>query len=181
MCSLMNGDVSTVLKSLVEVCGWGHSTLDFSSLFGLLSASHLTFLLAKAGVAAALYSSDKSNQNNKNGGKNNNDNSNSKNSDKYNSKNGYKNNMDDNNDNNNNNNNNNNDDRYKNHDTEILSELLGSGSQNLLSSTLPNEASFVEEMFLESVQRLNELQFPLEVRTCVIIFLQYLLKILILF
>ena len=164
----MNGDISTVLKSLVEVCGWGQSTNNISSLFGLLSASHLTFLLAKAGVAAALYSSDKSNQNNKNGGKNNNDNSNSKNSDKYNSKNGNKNNMDDNNDNNNNNNSssdNNNDDRYKNHDTEILSELLGSGSQNLLSSTLPNEASFVEEMFLESVQRLNELQFPLEVRT----------------
>ena len=146
MCSIMNGDISTVLKSLVEVCGWGQSTNNISSLFGLLSASHLTFLLAKAGVAAALYSSDKNNSqndnqnNSKNDGRNNtnNDNSNSKNSDKYNSKNGNKNNMDDNNDNNNNNNNdNNNDDRYKNHDTEILSELLGSGSQNLLSSTFP--------------------------------------------
>jgi hypothetical protein len=42
----------------------------------------------------------------------------------------------------------------------IVSELLTSPS---LSSMLPNEASFVEELFLEISQRLNSLDFPIEV------------------
>ena len=109
MCDIMNGDASSVLMNLVELCGWGNSLTDFCSLFGLISVSHLTYLLAKSGVAAATLT----------GGRN----------------------------------------------QDILGELLGVGRQaGALSATFPNEAPFVEELFLESVQRLNELQFPLEVR-----------------
>ena len=119
---IMNGDSSIVLKSIVEVAGWGTSMKSFSSLFGVISASHLTYLLAKSGVVASNSSLVSSSDQNK---------------------------------------------------TELLSELLSvgnfgkiSGSTNL-SATLPNEASFVEELFLDSVQRLNELQFPVEVRTSI--------------
>ena len=115
---IMNGDSSIVLKSLIESCGWGNSMKDFTSLFGIVSASHLTYLLAKSGVSSSNSSFLSSSDRNK---------------------------------------------------TELLGELFSvgnsgksSGSINL-SETLPNEASFVEELFLESVQRINELQFPLEV------------------
>ena len=120
MCRIMNGDSSIVLKSTVEIAGLGTSTKDFSSLFGVISASHLTYLLAKSGVVASNSSFVSSLDQNK---------------------------------------------------TELLSELLSvgnfgkrSGSANL-SATLPNEVSFVEELFLNSAERLNELQFPIEVRT----------------
>lgn len=53
VCSIINGDASATLKSLIEVCGWGNSPKDYCSLFGLLSAGHLIYLLAQAGVAAA--------------------------------------------------------------------------------------------------------------------------------
>jgi hypothetical protein len=43
----------------------------------------------------------------------------------------------------------------------IVSELLTSSG---LSFMLPNEASFVEELFLEVSQRLHYLDFPIEVR-----------------
>ena len=119
---IMNGDSSIVLKSIVEVAGWGTSMKSFSSLFGVISASHLTYLLAKSGVVASNSSFVSSSDQNK---------------------------------------------------TELFSELLSvgnfgkiSGSTNL-SATLPNEASFVEELFLDSVQRLNDLQFPVEVRTSI--------------
>jgi hypothetical protein len=45
---------------------------------------------------------------------------------------------------------------------EILGELLLSEDSSLTAS-MPNEASFVEELFLEASQRLNELDFPVDV------------------
>jgi hypothetical protein len=104
----MAGDVSSILKSLVELCGYGTDIKDPCSLFGLLSASHLTYLLAKSSLAAATCTS-------------------------------Y--------------------DALKNID--ILGQLIVKSD---LSERLPNESTFVEELFLESVQRLNKLQFPLDVR-----------------
>ena len=48
---------------------------------------------------------------------------------------------------------------------EVLGELLGGGKMGaLLAANLSSEASFVEELFLECSHRLNELQFPLDVR-----------------
>ena len=47
---------------------------------------------------------------------------------------------------------------------EVLGELLGGGKMGAsLAANLSSEASFVEELFLECSQRLNELQFPLDV------------------
>jgi hypothetical protein len=114
MCNIMNGDASSVLKSLVELCGYGNSFTDPCSLFGILSAAHLTYLLAKSGVAAAtgFYIPSDISKN-----------------------------------------------------SEILGELLlKDGKMSVLSAKLPNETSFLEELLLESVQRLNVLDFPLDVR-----------------
>jgi hypothetical protein len=105
----MAGDVSSILKSLVELCGYGTDITDPCSLFGLLSASHLTYLLAKSGLAATTCTS-------------------------------Y--------------------DALKN--TDILGQLIVKSD---LSERLPNKSTFVEELFLESIQRLNKLQFPLDVRS----------------
>lgn len=116
---IMAGDVSSILKSLVELCGYGKDIADPCSLFGLLSASHLTYLLAKSGLAATTCTS-------------------------------Y--------------------DALKN--TDILGQLIVKSD---LSERLPNESTFVEELFLESIQRLNKLQFPLDVRLyhCLPIFLVF--------
>ena len=123
MCKIMNGDASLVLKSLVEVCGWGSDLQDQCSLFGLLSASHLTYLLAQSGVAAATSIST----------------SPSRTQDP-------------------------NFSRGLPSGAEVLGELLGGGRiGRSLSATLPEESSFVEELLLESAQRLNKLQFPLDV------------------
>jgi hypothetical protein len=124
MCKIMNGDASLVLKSLVEVCGWGSDLQDQCSLFGLLSASHLTYLLAQSGVAAASSIST---------------------SPSYNQDPNFS--------------------RDLPSSAEVLGELLGGGRiGRSLSATLPEESSFVEELLLESAQRLNKLQFPLDVR-----------------
>lgn len=122
----MNGDAMVVLKNLIEVCGWGTAQTDHCSLFGLLSTSHLTYILSLSGITAAstladssipLYSIPVTHQNSTRGG------------------------------------------------VEVLGDLLGGGKVGrMLSATLPNECSFVEELFLESSQRLNELQYPLDVR-----------------
>lgn len=122
----MNGDAIVVLKNLVEVCGWGTAHTDHCSLFGLLSTSHLTYILSLSGLTAAstladtsipIYSIPLAHPNSNRGG------------------------------------------------IEVLGELLGGGKVGrMLSATLPNECSFVEELFLESSQRLNELQYPLDVR-----------------
>jgi hypothetical protein len=126
MCKIMNGDASLVLKSLVEVCGWGSDLQDQCSLFGLLSASHLTYLLAQSGVAAASsISTSPSNNQDPNFS------------------------------------------RDLPSGAEVLGELLGGGRiGRSLSATLPEESSFVEELLLESAQRLNKLQFPLDVSPC---------------
>lgn len=123
MRKIMNGDASLVLKSLVEVCGWGSDQQDHCSLFGLLSASHLTYLLAQSGVAAATsISTSPSHSQDPNFS------------------------------------------RDLPSGAEVLGELLGGGRiGRSLSATLSEESSFVEELLLESAQRLNKLQFPLDV------------------
>lgn len=123
MCRIMNGDASLVLRSLVEVCGWGNELQDQCSLFGLLSAAHLTYLLAQSGVAAATsIPSSPSNIHDTNFS------------------------------------------RSLPSGVEVLGELLGGGRiGRSLSATLPEESSFVEELLLESAQRLNKLHFPLDV------------------
>ena len=107
---VLAGDLAPVLRSLVDLCGWGRPVADHSSLLGLLSVGHMTYLLAQAGSTRDGSSST-----------------------------GHV-------------------------DVEILCELLlGSNSGSALTATMPNEASFVEELFLESAQRLNALDFPVDV------------------
>ena len=50
-CDIIHGDAAlfSVIRSLVDLCGWGRPTWDRCSLFGLLSAGHLTYLLTQAG------------------------------------------------------------------------------------------------------------------------------------
>jgi hypothetical protein len=107
MRDVLAGDLAPVLRSLVDLCGWGRPVADHCSLLGLLSVGHMTYLLAKAGStrdgAAATGHVD----------------------------------------------------------VEVLSELLL--GNNALTATMPNEASFVEELFLEAAQRLNALDFPVDV------------------
>ena len=130
-CDIIHGDAAlfSVIRSLVDLCGWGRPTWDRCSLFGLLSAGHLTYLLTQAGSGLMGASG------------------------------------------------------YVNVTVETIAQLLGEQSTSLVvyndssnssqSSTadlstrirehMPNETSFMEEMFLESVQRLNALEFPLDV------------------
>jgi hypothetical protein len=150
VCSIMNGDASATLKSLIEVCGWGNSPKDYCSLFGLLSAGHLIYLLAQAGVAAATVIHNTSNGINISDHQTSSDLSTDMRSTF------------------------NNDVRSG---VEVLGELLGGGKMGAsLAANLSSEASFVEELFLECSQRLNELQFPLDVR-----FYSFILKLKFLF
>lgn len=110
--SVLQGNVSPVLRQLVELCGWGRPVSDYSSLFGLLCVGHMTYLLAHAGRANTSTSSGSL--------------------------------------------------HVINPTVEILGELLLS-EDSAMTATMPNEASFVEELFLEASQRLNELDFPVDV------------------
>jgi hypothetical protein len=109
MRNIVQGDITPVLKSLIELGGWSDGPSDPCGLFGLLSAGHLTFLLAQSGAGAGLTGGI--------GGS-----------------------------------------------SAVLSELMSLGLGSTSSVELPNESSLVEELFLEVAQRLNQLDYPLEVR-----------------
>ena len=129
-CDIIHGDAAlfSVIRSLVDLCGWGRPTWDRCSLFGLLSAGHLTYLLTQAGSGLMGASG------------------------------------------------------YVNTTIETIAQLLGEQSTSLvvhngsnisqpstadftskIREHMPNETSFMEELFLESAQRLNALEFPLDV------------------
>ena len=136
-CDIIHGDAAlfSVIRSLVDLCGWGRPTWDRCSLFGLLSAGHLTYLLTRAGSGLMGASG------------------------------------------------------HVNVAIETIAQLLGEQSTSLVVSNdsssssssssssqpsttdfttrirehMPNETSFMEELFLESAQRLNALEFPLDV------------------
>ena len=54
MRSIINGDITLVLKSLIELGGWCSPLQDSGALFGLIATSHLTYLLSKAGAGVGL-------------------------------------------------------------------------------------------------------------------------------